>query len=81
MSRLCLAELLHLYIHRNDTCDNVNELIVYMLYDVRKSLKAVELRSYLYEFVESGFNPFSPDLSDTAKIMMKSIIAKCDSIL
>ena len=79
MEKLCLLQLLHLY-HECEPCF-ANDLVVYHLFDSRKLYSPQKLREILEEFVKYGFNPFSKDLSPTAKVMMKSIIARCDSII
>ena len=79
LEKLCLLQLLQLY----KQCDShsTNDVVVYHLYNTRKLFSPQRLRVILEEFVMSGFNPFSKELSPTAKVMMKSIIARCDSII
>ena len=80
---LCLNQL-HDFIVNLDTvdkCNFPNDLVVYHLYASRKHLSSTSLREVVYHFVSLGFNPFSPKLSDVAKIQMKSIISKCDYCL
>ena len=79
MEKLCLIQLLQLFMAVNP--NSCNEIVVYHLYNYRKQVTPQRLREILEDFVKYGFNPFSKELSPTAKVMMKSIIARCDSII
>lgn len=79
MEKLCLIQLLQLYTASPLEC--ANDLVVYHLYINRKNLSPRVLREYLEKFIMVGFNPFRSTLSPSSKVMMKSIIAKCDSII
>ena len=80
---LHLSQLLQMLNNLNNEVDvnDYSDLIVSTFYSARRDVKASTLRGYLLSFVQVGFNPFSPHLSDVSKIQMKSIIAKCDSCI
>ena len=81
MEILCLIQLLHLFEDNYLDVTKYHDLIVYHLYTARKMVSPMKLRKYIEDFVSAGFNPFSAQLSPTSKVMMKSIIARCDSVI
>lgn len=69
-----------------DNCKEIGFLCVpdsllFNLLFLARHEKGRPLVKYLYELVELGFNPFKHDNDANILIMMKNIIAVCDSEL